>query len=228
MDIIFDLGTLLDIFKHYGTFFGMLTLLVMFLVKYIINNFSKWVSVDKPPEKSVDNDREFLRSNSFFTNAQYRMMIEIPRLELINKKPVREKVFKDLLVISFQTVYNAMHELVENQALNDWTAEQWADLVTQSINKISINTEEQAKAATIPDVVIRKFSKWYSETIEMLHEYILLLANSKLYDTNFAKTNTLLLIMDLLLVSILGDVERVISEINGELTGLVYKGLTIE
>jgi hypothetical protein len=240
MDIIFDLGTLLEIFKHYGTFLGCITALAMLLMKYIIQNWSKWRGGNINdetlnsknrvviPEDIEEEEQKLLRTNAFFTKAQYRMMIEIPRLDLIPHKPVREKVFKDILIISFQTVYDSMHVFVENQLLGEWTPEQWTDALTQSVNMIVVTSSEHARQQGIPEIAIRKFSKWYSETIEQLREYILLLASAKLYHTNVTKTNTFLMVMDLLLESILGDVERVISEINGDLTGLPYKGMIVE
>ncbi|MDF2435400.1 MAG: hypothetical protein JWP44_5031 [Mucilaginibacter sp.] len=231
MDVILDpVGVLLEIVKSYGWFIGLFVLILLIFTNYIIKNFSRWtMSTITPTVESVILDNEkILESHPFFSNAQYRVAVEIPRLELIPGKPVREKVFKDLLSISFETVYESMHHLIKFKELNEWSSEQWVDTVTQSINKMIIDTEENAKMQGIPAIVVRKFLKWHGGSIELLHEYVLLLGNAKLYNTNVSKTNTLLLIMDLLLVTILGDAERILNEINGEIVGLPYKGMTIE
>jgi hypothetical protein len=230
MDIIFDLGTLLEVFRNYGMFAGSFVGVLVLLVKFVIGNYSKWKK-EKPnqaPPVSEIVSTETLESNLFFATAQHRMMIEIPSLDLIASKPIRERVFKDLLIISFQAMYDLMRVLVSNKTLVTDSSNKWIETVSQVVNSIMIVTEENARKAGIPEVVIKKYSRWYGERIDKLHEYVFLLGASQLYHTNILKTNVFLMMIDLLLVSTLGDVENVIGEINGELTGLSYKGFTIE
>lgn len=219
----------ISIIKDYGWFAGIFTIIAFVLLKFVLSHYKKWNTKPVPVEPAIEeNEEEILKSHPFF-NDQFKILkLDIPTSHLVENKPVRERVFKDLLTISFRTVYDIVDGLVHNDDLSEWTAEQWMDNVNQLITKITNNTEEHAKQEGIPDIVITKFLKWQVESINSLHEYVLILGNSKLYDTNISKTNTLLFIMNLLLVSILGDAERVLKELNGEITGLNYKGNVIE
>ena len=197
------------------------------LLKFTLSNYNKWLNIPDAP--NTDKDAlALLKMHPFFINAEYRCSVEIQNLDLVPGKPNRERVFKDLLIISFRTVYEVSEELVKQVYANTWSNEEWISAVDQAINHKLILTEERAKEANIPSIIIKRYFRWHNEAIKSLHDYVILLGHSKLYNTNLAKMNTFFLIMDLLLVTILGDVERVIPDINGELTGVVYNGLVLE
>ena len=80
----------------------------------------------------------------------------------------------------------------------------------------------------VPEIALKKFSKWHYPTLEMLYDYINVLGSSAVYPTNQARTNTFLLIMNLLQVTTVGDAERSLKELNGEVGGKLYKNLTLE
>jgi hypothetical protein len=217
------------IINGYGWFVALFIFILFMLIKMIVSSYGKWSSKNDTdlPDELLSNE-EILRIHPFFSNAEYRYSVEIPNLDLVPEKPTRERVFKDLLRIAFKVVVENARAFVERKDLVELTAEEFVHAANQIINKIITDTEDKARREEIPEVVIRKFLKWHAESIESLHEYVLLLGNSKLYNTNISKLNTLLLIMDLLLVTILGDAERVLRTINGELTGLIYKGSKVE
>lgn len=218
---------IIGIVKDYGWFVGLFCLIALGIFKFTLSNYNKWFNTPEVAQPESD-ELSLLKLHPFFINAEYRCSVEIPSLELLPGKPNREKVFKDLLTISFRTVYQIAEELVKQAYNNTWTEEQWISAVDQAINRTLILTEERAKDARIPEVVIRRYFQWHREAIKSLHDYVALLGHSKLYSTNLAKMNTFFLIMDLLLVTILGDVERVIPDINGELTGVIYKDTVLE
>lgn len=220
--------TLFEIFYNYGWFAVIFVIVLLLLYKFVSTNYTRWTTskptIDELPDKSENS----LKYHPFFSNAEYRLEVEISNMELIPDKPIRDRICRDLLEITVRNIYTICNEIANDTSLDDWSNEKWTDEITQKINLIAINTEIEAERYDIPDVVIRKFSKWNSKTIESLKDYVLMLGQSKLYSTNVAKTNTLLFIMNLLLVTTLGDAERTLREINGELTGLIYKGNTIE
>lgn len=219
---------ILGIMKEYGWFVGLFCAILLGLMRFTISNYNKWFNAEESTNNPETDELSLLKFHPFFINAEYRCSVEIPSLDLLPGKPNREKVFKDLLTISFKTVYQVAEELVKHAYHNAWSEEVWISAVDQAINRTLILTEERAKEALIPDVVIKRYFKWHCEAIKSLHDYALLLGHSKLYTTNLTKMNTFFLIMDLLLVTILGDVERIISDINGELTGLIYNGTVLE
>jgi len=220
---------LISIMRDYGWFVALFVLILGILLKFIISNYLKWTNITNGNDLDSDLTKdEGFKHHTFFSNSEYRLAVEIPNLELLQDKPNRQRLFKDLLLITFRTVYDITNGFSKYENIENWTSDKWVDMMTQSINQIIIDTEENARNNGIPEIVIRKFMKWYLENVDPLHEYVLLLGSSKLYDTNIVKTNTLLLVMNLLLVTILGDAERVLGDINGELTGLNYKGWILE
>lgn len=226
-------NAILGILSEYGWFVGVFLLAIILLIKFVYSNYSKWsnsktnVSDDENTELSLTTE-QVLKHHTFFTNAQYRFAVEIPNLEFVPLKPVRDKVFKDLLQISFKVVYDVAKGFTDFDDMNEWDSEKWVGVMQQAINRIHIDTENKARQEGIPEIVLRKFLKWHVESINALDEYILVLGNSKFYKSNLAKTNTLLLLMNLLLVTILGDAERVLRDLNGEIKGLNYKGSIID
>lgn len=242
MDIVFDINTLLTILKDYGLFAAVFAFFGMMFVKYVLGNFNRWRHAKiEPPVKSkgeillpievilpTPTEGSSLIRDAFFAKTQHRIMVEIPMLDLIPHKPVRERLFKDLLVVAFQTIHNAMLEFVSNESLPTWSTEEWQEKAAMAVTAIIVSTEDSARRIQIPELAIRKFLKWHTLHVDQIHDYIRQLGNSKLHDTPMAKTSILLLIMDLLLVSVLGDGERVIDEISGDLLGLSYRGLPIE
>lgn len=227
----FSFSEIITVLSNYGWFIGIFAIVLFVLVKYVLYNYERWFSSVNPHDDITVEDEGIhstLKLHPFFSNADYRLKIEIPNMDIIPNKPVREQVYKDLVGIAFKDVYDACNDIISHEDMNDWSHEKWMDEVTKRINQIAINIENDASRIGIPDIVTKKFSKWNADTIESLKEYVLMLGHSKLYTTNVTKTNTFLFIMNLLLVTILGDAERTLREINGELKGVKYRGMPIE
>ncbi len=58
--------------------------------------------------------------------------------------------------------------------------------------------------------------------------YITTIGTSRAYSSNIVKTNTLFLIVNVLFYTMLGDAERSIHSLNGDITGTIYKGKAVE
>lgn len=221
------------IFTTYGWLCGVVMIVLSILGRIVLKNYKTWFKKVPYFGKTVieiDEDvEEYISQSQPFFNDRYRILkIEIPNLELTVDQPVRDRLFKDLLTLSFTLIYETADKIVNDPGLADWSAQEWMERISQFVNSLLRKTEERAHKAQIPDIVIKKYLRWQVESVESLNEYILLLGNSKLYSTSIAKTNTLLLIMNLMLECTLGDADQELSSINGELTGLNYKGLILE
>lgn len=223
--------SLYALIQSYGWYAGVFCLTLIILGKFIFSNYRRWTSrVRHHDSNRVDEDEDTIPQSHPFFNDEYRILkVEIPNLDLmLDDKPVRERLFKDLLNISFNVVYDIANGIVENVDLTVWSSEEWMNNVSHSVNSILKTIEDKAKEAEMPDIVIKKFLKWQLESVEELQENVLMLGNSRLYSSNIAKTNTLLLILNLLLECMLGDIPLVVGDINGELTGVEYNGRVLE
>lgn len=221
------MDTLLKILSEYGfagfALVAVMTLVLKVLMKEYKGSLGKFASsLSSGPEPTTD-----LRYHPFFSSAHYKIVAEIPTLELSPNKPVKQQMFRDLLTIYIKTMLDTCTNVVA-QDMNDWSGEKWSNEVSRHMNHMVIDFHRNSIDAGIPEPALAKFSKWHYPTLEMLYEYITMLGNSNLYSTNIVRTNTFLLTMNLLLVTTLGDAERSLKELNGEVGGKMYKNATLE
>lgn len=100
--------------------------------------------------------------------------------------------------------------------------------MTHRFSQMVSAASNTARQDGIPDIVITKFSRWINPSIDMLFSYVDMIGNSNIYSSNIARTNTLFLVVNLLMSTMLGDAERSIKHLNGDITGKLYKGQAIE
>lgn len=187
---------------------------------------SKPVPTPTSTSTSLQNTSELIY-NPFFAKAQYLIVVEIPSMEMLPDKPVKQQLFRDLLTINIKTIYDCCQEIAK-QDMDDWSGEKWVVELSKKINSMVTDFHRRSIDAGIPDVVLFKFARWNSTTVERLYDYINVLGHSTAYVNHNSRTNTFFLIMNVLLVSTIGDAERSLKELNGEVAGKQYKNLTLE
>jgi hypothetical protein len=221
------LGELLGIFASHGWVALILSIVAMFAYKWFSAWLDLWLIRKKAKkENAIKNDTD-IKFHPFFANTQYHLMVEIPNLEIMPDMPIRQKVFKDLIYIKMKTMYDICKDFSELN-MEEWRKEEWVNNAKIYINKMVVEYELRARQEGIPDIVIQKYKNWSLHEIDLIYEYVGMLGGSALYTNNRERTNTFLLIMNLMLVTTLGDAERTLDELNGELTGKEYKGHKIE
>lgn len=220
--------TLLKILSEYGLAGFILVVVVTLVFKVLAKEYNgslgKFANSLSGPSESGAAE---LRYHPFFSSAHYKIIAEIPTLELSPSKPVKQMMFRDILTIYIKTMLDTCSQIVESD-MSGWSGEKWSNEISRHMNCLVTDFHMNALAAGIPDAALSKFSKWHYPTLEMLYEYIVMLGNSNIYATNLARTNTFLLMMNLLLVTTLGDAERSLKELNGEVGGKLYKNEILE
>jgi hypothetical protein len=212
---------ILNFVVSYG--WGAFLIICVFFMTYVLV-FKDKVLQDVFTKERVDSDIKF---HSFFRHAQYRMMVELPALTLCPDKPVKQGMFIDLLQVATKCTYDTCLNVV-SMDMSHWDSNRWASEISTAMANNFKSWNDQATKMSIPPIVINKFMVWCTPTITMVGEYITALADSKIYSDNLTRTNTLLLIMNLLLINIITDAERTLRDINGDLDGVLYKGEPIE
>lgn len=215
------MDNILNFIVSYG--WGAFIIVCIFSLLYIL------IFKDKIFQEVFSKERsEFdIKFHSFFRHAQYRMMVELPSLVICPDKPVKQQIFIDLLQIATKNTYNTCLAVV-NTDMSNWDSNRWASEVSTAMANNFKAWHDESEKMGIPQPVISKFMIWCTPTITMVGEYITALADSNIYNNNLTRTNTLLLIMNLLLINIIADAERTLKDLNGDLEGLVYKGNPIE
>ena len=112
--------------------------------------------------------------------------------------------------------------------MKGWSSEQWSIEMTNRLSDMITAATSTCRMEGIPEIVITKFARWVNPSIDMLFNYVEMIGNSNIYSSNIARTNTLFLIVNLLMSTMMGDAERSIKGLNGDISGQVYKGQIIE
>lgn len=172
-------------------------------------------------------DESDLRYHVLFSTAQYRLAIELPNLDLFPTKPVRQMVMIDLLRIYFKAILEGCKDISLTN-MKGWSSEQWSIEMTNRLSDMITAATSTCRMEGIPEIVITKFARWVNPSIDMLFNYVEMIGNSNIYSSNIARTNTLFLIVNLLMSTMMGDAERSIKGLNGDISGKVYKGQIIE
>lgn len=168
-----------------------------------------------------------LDTHELFSKIQKMLVVEIPNLELLPTKPVKQQMFRDILSIFVKTIYEECTEISKIDR-DDWTPEKWVLEMSKHANKIVSSFKTKAIDNGVPEVVMNKFSRWNQQTMELLYDHITAVGKQEVYKSNNERTNTLFLIIGLLIVVTIGDAEKTIKDLNGEVSGKLYKGMTIE
>lgn len=214
---------ILQLLSDYGWQSGIFLVSCFLLYKFIIYFFNTKKVEIKNTIKTENN----LSTHSFFNNVQYRLVVEIPSLDLIPAKPVKQQMFRDILSIETKILRDICLEIIKMD-MTEWNNEYWVTQIISKINEAILNIEKRLLEEGIPHIVIRKYLKWHYATLDLLFDYIKDLGNSNVYNDNISRTNTFLLIMNFMVMITIADAEKTLRELNGEIAGKIYKNQTIE
>lgn len=190
--------------------------------EHIINFFEGLKKTEIHPIQKISLD-----THELFPKFQKLLYVEIPYLDLLPSKPVKQRMFRDLLIYFVKTVQEECIEMAKIDR-DDWSQDKWVVEITNHANRIVHNFKIHCIDNGIPEIVFEKFNRWNQQTLDLLYDHIANIGNSDMYHSNTERTNTLFLIIGLLILVTIGDAEKTIKELNGEVAGKNYKGFTIE
>jgi hypothetical protein len=219
--------TLLKLLSEYGLAGFLLLVISTVVLRVAAKEYQGRLRIFADGLTSKTDRISELKYHPFFSSAHYKIVAEIPTMELNASKPVKQQMFRDILTIYIKSMIDTCSDVISLD-MNDWSGEKWSNEVSKNMNRLITDFHKTATESGIPEAALHKFSKWHYPTLEMLYEYIAMLGNSNIYSTNLARTNTFLLMMNLLLVTTLGDAERSLKELNGEVGGKMYKNMILE
>ena len=215
----------LTIIKDYG-WSG---LLVAFLIFLLYKFASGWVStlVDHIKGRLSYGRQDKLSTHAFFNSMNYILNVEIQSLNIFPDKPVRQALTRDLIFCSL----SAMHEVAEKMIKLDhsnWSKSEWTFQMRNLLNEMNSLFLNKSVSNGIPELVYMKYLEWYFGRLNHMRILVDQIASSQLSPTPESKTSTLLLLFNLFITTMMGDCESAMGELNGEITGLIYRGGIIE
>jgi len=193
------------------------SLAVSLAYKYFNNKISKKVSSPL--------------NHLFFEKIKYERRVHLKSIKLKYKNKFckgRTILFTDMLDKKFKIWKMTVREFVSEALKLKATGAELENLSSRYINKIVEDYEREWHTMGVPENVIDKFMEWHGQRIKMLLEFINPICIGDSYDSVEEKLNAILDIHKVLIVITIIDVEKTLGQMNGELTGLEYKGLIIE
>lgn len=218
----------LKLLENYGWPALFVLIVGLILFKYLSKLIPTWNKRDSERrDKFAEEAHDQLLNHQFFTNLKFKLYNEIPSLALDSTCPVRQKLFRKLLELKLVSIQEAVESIVAHD-MDKMNPSQWAAFVISEIHNGDNLLEEHAMREGIPSIVVSKFMVWQMRTIELLISYVNDLAIATVYATNAARVNTLLYLLGLQLITVIGDAEKTLNDLNGDLSGLNYQGETLE
>lgn len=217
----------LNAIKDVGVSIVLIAAVIYLLVKYfsllIDNKIGKKTSKLPEVESSKFNSVAVLKeTHPVFNKINGIIDTKLPITTIGG--PVRTEIFRDVLTIFYETALYEIAALLDK----NMTSENFLANNYNMANSVIKDSSAKMRRAGIPDVVIEKFNTWNSPR----HEYVLSTITdidasdvfSSLVEKQYAALN---LYMDSMYF-VLMDAEKTLKNLNGDLTGAVYKGKVVE
>jgi hypothetical protein len=218
-----------QIFATYG-----MTGLVVFIIalmalaifiKYVTSKITFRFPWPRTSSATVDST---LKDHLFFTNAKFKLRFDIPTLDLLPACPTTQQVYRDLIYLNVESFYHGCRRLVELHSIDSMSGVEWGSAVKGELHRMLKAYEEKAEDFGIPPLAVARYAKWLATYTELLINYIEQLASSTVYGNSILRTNVFLLVMNLLIVTMVGDLDKLARETKEQLSGLEYRGTVLE
>lgn len=215
----------MNILKEYG-WQGLLLGAVLFLLYSFLGEGLKTLS-EKAKNKLLQKKEAQLKMHAFFNAMSYSLNVEIPAMTLFNDKPIRQTLLKDLVYCSLASVEEVAERIAETDH-SKWNHTEWNYEMRSALNEMNTEFVQKCVNRGMPEIVYKKYLVWYFERLNYMRIFIDQIAGTESYATPESKTAALFLMFNLFLVTFIGDAERTLKELNGEISGLYYKGGIVE
>lgn len=215
----------MNILKYYG-WKGLLLAMILFLIYKIIGDNVKTFTA-KVKHKLLKNNTVKLNQHAFFNAISYSLNVELPAMTLFADKPIRQILMRDLIYCSLASVEEIAENIAESDH-SDWNHSEWNYEMRSAINEMNKVFVIKCTNRGMPETVYRTYLIWYFKRLNNMRSIIDQISGAEIFETAEAKTSALLVTFNLFLVTMITDAETTLKELNGEITGVMYKGGIVE
>lgn len=229
-------GLIGEILKEYGIWGIVLMLSALIILplslkyigQYTIELISKFKKLKKDDKDSDSLINPTLKEHLFFTNAKFKLRFDIPTVQMNQGAPALQQVYRDLLYMNIESLYYGCKNIARTPGMEKLTSSQWDALVKQELTRILNAYEQKAEDFGVPKVIINRYIRWFLTYNDLLLEFITQISTNDYYGDNISRTNTLFLIINLLMISMIGDITKLFDETKNDFGGVEYRGSVIE
>lgn len=212
-----------EIFKYIQDY-GFMTVFagagMFFLIKFAL---LKYQQIERSVlEQNVTDPRK----HGFFQKIDYILRYKLPEIELRFKgQPCqgRTSLFRDMLEIKF----DAWRRNIADVCAIDYKNLSKVDIrqaFTESMLNLVSEYESTWEQNGIPKLVVVKFHKWNDNHAQMFLEAIESITGGSCFSSPREIMNAILEMNALMLLLTILDAEKTLGDLNGELSGMEYKG----
>ncbi len=136
----------------------------------------------------------------------------------------RQLLFRDILQLKFKQFRN----YVENSSAlitEDMTGQEMFHVVVEQFNDAVDSYEQEAINRGIPEVVMVKYGEWQLRSYEFTLRATEMICLSQGYGTNESRMQAIYSLITAMMELTIAEAEKTLTELNGELTGIEYKGI---
>lgn len=140
--------------------------------------------------------------------------------------PLRNKMFSDLLEARITAVRVTLADMARSE-VNGLSAADFRQAMAERLQAIAFMWSSKAVKDGIPLVAIERFKKENDKWAHVLDAVILdQCLVTTIYQTNSERLDTIFDMVGSFEIHCFSDVERVVAQLNGEISACIYKGLT--
>lgn len=163
--------------------------------------------------------KDGLRSHIFFSEINYMIDVTSWKLEY-NNNPTRTAMVRKFIRIKLKSIERNFKKLVDDAI--DGKDISVCDY-NNTITKIVVDYEREAREKRIPQQFINKFSMWHTPKIKQIRDITEFISRSNIYDGTIEKTSAVLDIILMTLHLTLMDADDTLNNMNGELDSVLSK-----
>jgi hypothetical protein len=209
--------------ENYGFMTVFAGVAMFFLIKF---GFLKYRKLAKD---LLDQNIAEPSSHIFFQKVDYILRYKLPEITLKFRGQYcegRTRLFRDMLQIKFKSWRDHVRKACDkskNYPTNNQVGQEFLKTVVDLVNEY----EKQWEQDGIPPKVIQKFHKWHDNHAQIFIEAIENITGGSSFSSKKEVINAILEIGNAMLLLTILDAEKTLGDLNGELSGMTYKDMTL-
>ena len=214
-----------NLLGYFFTQFGLAGLIILLLVISFFQHGDKWTSILskifiklKKDPRTVYKGKDILSSKLI-----YWLDFKLDNINIAFNDACRTRIFTDVLKFWFQATKDNIFKLSEDGVNNLSPAELYNEILVV-LGTIRYQFEKRCIEEKVPEIVVKKFTKWLDKNLEFCIRHIELICYSDMYESNIKKIESVYYICISVLEITITEAEKTLKDINGELNGTEYKG----
>lgn len=136
----------------------------------------------------------------------------------------RQMLFRDILQLKFMQ-FREFIQTAGDCVTEDMTGHEMFHHVVEAFNDTVDAYEREAINRGIPEVVMVKYGEWQLRSYEFTLRATEMICLSNGYGTNESRMQAIYSLITAMMELTIAEAEKTLTELNGELTGIEYKGV---